>query len=126
MAVFRTVFKSESPMCELKRFLIAKEIPSVKFPMLKCSRAHSVSDKQSFPVSVTSLTWDQYPTKSSKYVVLRRYIPMTRKALVKRILDQENLIKQEDRKRFQEFAGILDRAISGTFQGVLGELKVNF
>ena len=61
---------------------------------------------------------------SSKYVVLRKYIPMTRKALVKRILDQEKIISAADHERFQEFAGVLDRVIAGTFLGVLGELKV--
>ena len=61
---------------------------------------------------------------SSKYVVLRKYIPMTRKALVKRILDQEKIISAADHERFQKFAGLLDRVIAGTFLGVLGELKV--
>lgn len=48
---------------------------------------------------------------------------MTRKALIRRIVEDENLVKTKDRHYFQDLAVHLDKAIAGTFHGVLGELK---
>lgn len=59
-----------------------------------------------------------------EYYVPRRFIPMTRRALVRRILEEEQLINPRDRNRLQEFSDVLDKAIAGTLHGVLGELKV--
>ena len=136
MAAVHTVFNSGFVFCgRLKcrnlRCSIPKNFRSfVSSPgnLSRTSSKYSASNAKPFPVTETkdenhnaNVSND---SSSSKYFVLRRYIPMTRKALVKRILDQENIIKQGDREHFQEFAGVLDRAISGTFLGVLGELKV--
>lgn len=60
----------------------------------------------------------------SEYYVPRKFVPMTRKALIRRIVEDENLINSKDRSYFQNLAVNLDKAIAGTFHGVLGELKV--
>ena len=60
----------------------------------------------------------------SAYYVPRKFVPMTRKALIRRIVEDENLVNTEDRHYFQDLAEHLDKAIAGTFHGVLGELKV--
>lgn len=60
---------------------------------------------------------------TSKYYVPRKFVPMTRKALIRRIVEDENLINSNDRSYFQNLAVNLDNAIAGTFHGVLGELK---
>lgn len=59
-----------------------------------------------------------------EYYVPRKFVPMTRKALIRRILEDENLVNTQDRHYFQDLAVHLDKAIAGTFHGVLGELKV--
>lgn len=60
----------------------------------------------------------------SEYYVPRKFVPMTRKALVRRIVEDENLLNTKDRHYFQDLTVHLDKAIAGTFHGVLGELKV--
>ena len=60
----------------------------------------------------------------SEYYVPRKFVPMTRKALLRRIVEDENLVNSKDRHYFQDLAVHLDKAIAGTFHGVLGELKV--
>lgn len=62
---------------------------------------------------------------TSEYYVPRKFVPMTRKALIRRIVEDENLINSNDRSYFQNLAVNLDNAIAGTFHGVLGELKVS-
>ena len=59
-----------------------------------------------------------------EYYVPRKFVPMTRKALIRRILEDENLVDTQDRHYFQNLAVHLDKAIAGSFHGVLGELKV--
>ena len=71
----------------------------------------------------TSLTEGQ-ASAPQEYFVPRKFIPMTRRALVRRILEEDQLIKPRDRNRLQEFSDVLDKAIAGTLHGVLGELKV--
>ena len=60
----------------------------------------------------------------TEYYVPRKFVPMTRKALIRRIVEDENLVNTKDRHYFQDLAVHLDKAIAGTFHGVLGELKV--
>ena len=62
--------------------------------------------------------------ESSKYYVRHNYIPMTRKSLAKRIMEEETLISPEDRERLHEFAVALDHSVGRLYHGVLGELKV--
>jgi hypothetical protein len=60
----------------------------------------------------------------SKYHIRHNYIPMTRKSLAKRIMEEETLISPEDHTRFHEFAVALDHSVGRLYHGVLGELKV--
>ena len=64
------------------------------------------------------------PAGKPEYYVPRKFVPMTRKALIRRIVEDENLVNTKDRHYFQDLAVHLDKAIAGTFHGVLGELKV--
>lgn len=69
-------------------------------------------------------TAEQGTPGRSEYYVPRKFVPMTRKALIRRIVEDENLVNTKDRHYFQDLAVHLDKAIAGTFHGVLGELKV--
>ena len=60
----------------------------------------------------------------SEFYVPRKFVPMTRKALIRRLVEDENLVNTKDRHYFQDLAVHLDKALAGTFHGVLGELKV--
>lgn len=71
-------------------------------------RPHSVSDQEH---------------EASKYYIRHNYIPMTRKSLVKRVMEEETLISPEDHDRFHEFAVALDHSVGRLYHGVLGELK---
>ena len=55
----------------------------------------------------------------------RKFVPMTRKALIRRIVEDDILVNTNDRHYFQGLAGLLDKSIAGSFHGVLGELKVS-
>ena len=59
-----------------------------------------------------------------EYYVPRKFVPMTRKALIRRIVEDENLVSMDDRHYFQGLAEVLDKSIAGSFHGTLGELKV--
>ena len=59
-----------------------------------------------------------------EYYVPRKFVPMTRKALIRRIVEDEILVSTNDRHYFQGLAEVLDKSIAGTFHGALGELKV--
>ena len=61
---------------------------------------------------------------TSEYYVPQKFVPITRKALIRRIVEDENLVKTQDRHYFQDLAGIVDKKIAGSFHGILGELKV--
>ena len=63
--------------------------------------------------------------ETSKYYIRHNYIPMTRKSLAKRIMEEETLISPDDHKRFHEFAVALDHSVGRLYHGVLGELKVS-
>ena len=60
-----------------------------------------------------------------EYYVPRKFVPMTRKALIRRIVEDENLVSMNERHYFQGLAEVLDKSIAGSFHGALGELKVN-
>lgn len=55
----------------------------------------------------------------------RKFVPMTRKALIRRIVEDDILVNTNDRHYFQGLAELLDKSIAGSFHGVLGELKVS-
>jgi hypothetical protein len=70
------------------------------------------------------LNVQQEESEDSKYHIRHNYIPMTRKSLAKRIMEEETLISPEDHKRFHEFAVALNHSVGRLYHGVLGELKV--
>ena len=54
----------------------------------------------------------------------RRFLPMTRRTLCRKLLEDENLYAKEEHLKFQDLAVGLDSAISRGFHGTLGEMKV--
>ena len=61
-----------------------------------------------------------------KYFVPRKFIPMTRRALIRRIVEDDILLKANDRHYFQGLAEIVEKSIAGIFHVSLAELKVIF
>ena len=54
-----------------------------------------------------------------------RYIPVTRKSIIRYLVEQEKFFNDEEKKKFEEFALALDSAIVNKYHGVLQELKVS-
>jgi len=80
--------------------------------------------------SKTSKTADVREEKQAtpvrkEYYVPRKFVPMTRKALIRRIVEDKKLVNPTDRHYFQGLAEVLDKSIAGTFHAALGELKVH-
>lgn len=87
----------------------------LKFPSLFGSKTDSPEKS----------TVSQQETPGRKeYYVPRKFVPMTRKALIRRIVEDEVLVNTNDRHYFQGLAELLDKSIAGSFHGILGELKV--
>lgn len=85
-----------------------------------------ISNNYSMPKdSPQKLRGQQEESDGSKYYIRHNYIPMTRKSLAKRIMEEETLISPEDHSRFHQFAVALDHSVGRLYHGVLGELKVD-
>ena len=88
----------------------------IKIPSLFGSKTSKTADvreeKQATPVR-------------KEYFVPRKFVPMTRKALIRRIVEDEKLVNPTDRHYFQGLAEVLDKSIAGSFHAALGELKVS-
>ena len=91
---------------------------------LRSASSSSVLKWPSLFGSKTRNAAEQGTPGRSEYYVPRKFVPMTRKALIRRIVEDENLVNTKDRHYFQDLAVHLDKALAGTFHGVLGELKV--
>ncbi|EDO34533.1 predicted protein, partial [Nematostella vectensis] len=52
-----------------------------------------------------------------------KFIPMTRKALLRKILEDCSLVPSEEREHFQEFSAALDKKISTKYHAEISELK---
>ena len=87
----------------------------IKIPSLFGSKTSKTADvreeKQATPVR-------------KEYYVPRKFVPMTRKALIRRIVEDNKLVNPTDRHYFQGLAEVLDKSIAGSFHAALGELKV--
>ena len=55
-----------------------------------------------------------------------RYIPITRRSIIRYLVEQERFFSEEEKKKFEDFALALDSAIVNKYHGVLQELKVGF
>ena len=54
-----------------------------------------------------------------------KFIPVTRRSLVRRLGEEEGLLSWEEREKLEIFAAALDARFSQRFQGCLEEAKVN-
>ena len=53
-----------------------------------------------------------------------RFIPLSRRSLIRELMQEDNFLSEAERRRFDEFAVALDTAINRQYHGVLSELKV--
>ncbi len=54
-----------------------------------------------------------------------RFIPMTRRTLCRKLLEDSNLYATSEHLKFQDFIVGIDTAISRGFHGTLGDIKVS-
>ena len=59
-----------------------------------------------------------------EFKVTRKFIPITRKTLIRKLLLQTHLVPENEKQRFLQFTDGLERTLSRSFQGVGTELKV--
>lgn len=55
-----------------------------------------------------------------------RYIPITRKSIIRQLMEEEYFLNDEEKKMFESFAVGLDTAIVNKYHGVLQDIKVLF
>lgn len=53
-----------------------------------------------------------------------KFIPVTRRSLVRRLAEEEGLLNWEEKRLLENFAAALDARFSQRFQGILEETKV--
>lgn len=53
-----------------------------------------------------------------------KFIPVTRRSLVRRLGEEENLLNWQEREKLETFASALDARFSQRLQGILEETKV--
>ena len=58
-------------------------------------------------------------------VCRERYIPITRRSVIRLLTQDEGLLSEEEKKQFHEFALALDSAIVSKYHGILQELNVS-
>lgn len=54
----------------------------------------------------------------------KRFIPMTRRTLIRKVMDNTRLVGRHEHEQFLDFVNGLEASISKEFNGVLRELKV--
>ena len=54
-----------------------------------------------------------------------RYIPITRRSILRFLLEEEGFLMTDEKKTFKEFALALDSAIVNKYHGILHELNVS-
>lgn len=59
-----------------------------------------------------------------EFKVTRKFILITRKTLIRKLLLQTHLVPENEKQKFLQFTDGLERALSRSFQGVGTELKV--
>ncbi|XP_076470686.1 transmembrane protein 143-like [Babylonia areolata] len=55
-----------------------------------------------------------------------RYIPITRRSIIRMLMEQDDLLTGEEKKCFDDFALALDSAIVNKYHGILQQLKLLF
>ena len=115
---------SEAFLFEAKQVFLRNS--SSKWTQKLDAATSKMSNNYSMPNDIPQkLSVQQEESDGSKYYIRHNYIPMTRKSLAKRIMEEETLISPEDHTRFHEFAVALDHSVGRLYHGVLGELKVD-
>ncbi len=66
----------------------------------------------------------QVPEENGEHSLGRRFIPMTRRTLCRKLLEDSNLYASSDHLKFQDLIVGIDTAISRGFHGILGDIKV--
>ncbi|XP_071959684.1 transmembrane protein 143-like [Antedon mediterranea] len=86
--------------------------------------------------STTSVDSDAKPVSTTEQEAASRlppvqdfrekFIPMSRRSLVRQLIQEDNFLDDDERKRFEEFAVSLDNAIVNQYHSTLSELKSLF
>ena len=63
-------------------------------------------------------------TREVEELRLERFIPVTRRSLVRRLGEEEGLLNWQERQKLETFASALDARFSQRLQGILEETKV--
>ena len=71
-------------------------------------------------LSSNALTHISYDEKTMD----KRFIPMTRRTLIRKVMESSHLVGRHDHDQFVDFVNGLEASISKEFNGVLRELKV--
>jgi hypothetical protein len=125
MFSFKLCSISEAFLVQTKQLFLRNS--SSKWTQKLEAATSKMSNNYSTPKdSPQKLSVQQEESDGSKYHIRHNYIPMTRKSLAKRIMEEETLISPEDHTRFHEFAVALDHSVGRLYHGVLGELKVDW
>ncbi|KAK6185030.1 hypothetical protein SNE40_007356 [Patella caerulea] len=67
---------------------------------------------------------EEVPTEEQLY--RERYIPITRRSVIRHIMEEEEFLTEEEKKKFEDFALALDSALVNKYHGILQELKSLF
>ena len=54
-----------------------------------------------------------------------KYIPITRRSIIRHLMEEEYFLNIEEKRMFEDFAVGLDTAIVNKYHGVLQDVKVN-
>lgn len=58
------------------------------------------------------------------FICRERYIPITRKSIIRFLMEEKDFLTDEEKKAFHDFALALDSAIVNKYHSILQELKV--
>lgn len=113
------LFFSKCPWKQKETLRWATSSPLIKLPSIWGAK----KDSRESSGDLEKVSQQATPGKK-EYFVSRKFIPMTRRALIRRIVEDEVLLNANDRHYFQGLAEIMDKSIAGSFHASLAELKV--
>ena len=113
------LFFSKCPWKQKGTLRWATSSPLIKLPSIWGAK----KDSRESSGDLEKVSQQATPGKK-EYFVPRKFIPMTRRALIRRIVEDEVLLNANDRHYFQGLAEIMDKSIAGSFHASLAELKV--
>ncbi|XP_067651664.1 transmembrane protein 143-like [Haliotis asinina] len=71
----------------------------------------------------TDVVEPSYALSDQEALYRERYIPITRRSVIRHLMQEEDFLTDEEKRKFDDFALALDSAIVNKYHGVLQELK---